>query len=107
MDKIVTSSFSVRDVHGDLTSLIDEFKYNFLSTGVSETLKIHIIMSHIPQCLQFLNGKGLGIWSEQAGEAIHREFLKFWSRYKINLKTDPNYSIRLMKAVVEFSSRHI
>ena len=66
------------------------------------------IKSHIEQCFQFIGPKyGLGFWSEQAGEAVHREFLKYWERYKIKLIKDSTYVVRLKKAVTAFSSEHI
>ena len=49
----------------------------------------------------------LGLRSEQAGETIHRKFLKYWQRYKINLLEDPTYVTRLKKDVIIFSSEHI
>ena len=76
----------------------------FISTEVSETLKIHVITRHIDHCLHFLcDDEGLGLWSEQAGESVHHEFLKFWRRYKKN----STYLPSLKKAVVSFSSQHI
>lgn len=58
--------------------------------------------------LQFLGGNnGLGLWSEQAGESIHREFLKFWEQYKINVLEDFTYAMRLKKAIIAFFSQHI
>ena len=64
-------------------------------------------MYHLEDCLDALpNNKGLGFLSEQAGEAVHREFLKHWSKFKANLLTE-SYPERLRKAVVEFSSMRI
>ena len=77
------------------------------STGITQTLKIHIILDHLKQGISLLSNDGLGLWSEQAGESVHREYLKYWERFKINLIDDPSYSSRLKKAAVTFSSRHI
>lgn len=98
MDKIVQNCFSIRQpniiqLRFD-TSLL---RKAILSTGVSQTLKLHIILNHIEDSLQFLDDDGLGTWSEQAGEAIHHEFLKYWNKNKINLIQNDRYAINLTK----------
>ena len=74
---------------------------------MTETLKFHVLFEHLKNCLYFLENNGLELWSEQAGESVHREFLKTWNRYKIHSMNDPSYSKKLKKAVVEFSSLRI
>ncbi|KAL7297470.1 hypothetical protein TKK_0009840 [Trichogramma kaykai] len=78
-----------------------------VSTGVSQTLKIHVLLDHLKDGLAFLKNDGLGLWSEQAGESVHREFLKYWERFKINAIDDKAFSSRLNRAVVTFSSQHM
>lgn len=108
MNKIVENCFSIKRVAENLESNIGELNKCFKATGVSETLKIHIILHHLSHCLYFLkNDDGLGLWSEQAGESILKEFLIFWERFKINIIEDENYGNQLKRAVVEFSSQHI
>ncbi|CAH1106006.1 unnamed protein product [Psylliodes chrysocephalus] len=81
MDKIVHSCFAVRRVQSELSHHIKDLKTALLAIDVTETLKIHITLCHIEESLEFLNDdEGFGLWSEQAGESIHREFLKFWNR---------------------------
>ena len=84
-----------------------ELKKCIKETGLSETLKLHCILYHISHALYYLNGKGFGVWSEQAGESFHRVFLRFWDKYKMNNIHDPTYEIKLKRAVVEFSSNHL
>ena len=96
-----------RSVGPNLSKHIEELKSAFKSTGLSETLKSHVALNHIEHSLFFLGCSGLGLWSEQAGESIHREFLKFWSRYQINTIDDSSYGERLHRAVVDFSSHHL
>lgn len=55
---------------------MDELKRNFPATGLSHTLKVHVLLEHLHHGLHFLNGNSLGMWSEQASESVHREFLK-------------------------------
>ena len=90
IDKIVTSCFSVRSVGPDLDKHVNELKKAFAITGVSTTLKIHVILTHLNHCLLFFDQNGLGLWSEQVGESIHREFLIYWRRYEINSIDDPS-----------------
>ena len=108
MDKIVNKCFSTRKFDAEFEKSVNELKKVFLGTDVSETLKIHVILNHIKQCLILLGEKhGLGLWSEQPGESVHRVFYKYWEKYKINIIEDSSYPVRLKKAVVEFSSKHI
>lgn len=67
------------------------------------TLKMHVLFQHLKHCRHFLNNARLGIWSEQAGESIHREFLRTSNQYKLNFIEHPSYIERFKKAVVEFS----
>ena len=107
MDKVVNCCFSAKKKSPNLDKYINKLTTSIEATEVSRTLKIHVAVKHIQECLHFLDGRGLGVWSEQAGEAIHREFLKYWDKYKMNCMSDLQYSARLKKAVVEFSSHHI
>ena len=109
LNKIVDSCFKIKtDETKKLDALLTEFRKGLLAINVSETLKIHVLLEHLEQCLNFLGeNEGLGLWSEQAGEAIHREFLIFWNRRKVKSMENPFYIIRLKKAVVQFSSDHI
>ena len=107
MDKIVNLYFSTRQIDCDLEKRINELRTTLTAIEISVTLKIHVILKHMADCLQFLNGDELGVWSEQAGESIHRIFLQFWTKYKINIIDDESYIYRLKKAVVDFSSKHL
>lgn len=107
MNKIVECSFSTQKVGPELGKNVEELNSVFKATGLTKTLKIHVTLEHLLQCIQFVNGNGLGMWSEQAGESIHREFMKFWDKYKINALNSPQYLSRLKTAVVEFSSSHL
>ena len=72
MNLAVNSCFGTNNVDMIiLLDLIENVKKMHMGTGVSQTLKIHVIFDHIELCLTFLSGLGLGIMTEQAGEAIH------------------------------------
>lgn len=108
LDKIVHNCFSNTRLDGELHKWIGDFKKSLSVTDVTETLKVHVCLKHLEQSLEFLEREeGFGVWSEQAGESIHREFLKFWNRRKLNNIMDPNYPVKLKDAVVDFSSKHI
>lgn len=107
-NKVVSDCFSAkRKVGPDLSGHIDEFKKMFVAANVSETLKLHVALQHNQHKLRFLNNTGLGLSSEQPGESIHRDFLKYWNRYKMNNLTDSRYGIQLHKAVLNFSSTNL
>lgn len=107
MDKLVISCFSTKVKEDDVDKLAQEVRKHFLATGVTESLKIHVATRHIQQCLNFLDGDGLGLWSEQSGESIHHEWLEVWEKFKMNSMTDERYVGFLKSAVMDFSSRHL
>ncbi|CAH0547201.1 unnamed protein product [Brassicogethes aeneus] len=109
-DKIVEMCFSSKRKcsFDEILKSIDRLKKTYAATNLSYTLKIHIIIEHLEECLRHLdNSEGLGLWSEQPGESLHREFIKTWKKYKINDIDNPNYERNLAKAVVEYSSLHL
>lgn len=109
MNKIVNCCFTSGKVGPSLDDHIKELDYALKSIQkLSRTLKIHIILTHIKESLLFIeNNNGLGFWSEQSGEAVHHDFLKFWENYKVTSMHHESYSTQLLKAVTEFSSLHI
>lgn len=106
MDKVVHCAFTSGQVGDNLNSYLEELKKSLDAIeDVSETLKIHVLRCHVKDCLEFIDHNlGLGYWSEQSGESIHREFLHTWERYKVNAIDSTSYPDQLLKAVVEFSS---
>ena len=107
MDTIVNGYFSRRTGHPEfLNKQIHILKNALIDTQVTITLKMHVLIVHIEQCLQFLE-EGLGTWSEQEGESVHREFIRYRSKYKINMIENPRFSENLRRAVVEFASKNI
>lgn len=108
MNKIVETCFSTKKADtSELDKNLRELRTAFDSTGVSKTLKIHVLLDHLKDGLLYLSNDGLGVWSEQAGESVHREFSMYWERFKINAINDPSFVERLFKAVVTFSSQHL
>ena len=108
LDKIISACFGSHPVKEDIANLLSHFSKTYLGLGISVTLKVHVIIAHLIPCLMSLKGQGLGIYSTQAGESIHKEFnQKFWVRYKVNSLNYPDYGKRLLKATVDFSSKHL
>lgn len=109
MNKVVTCSFTSGEVDPLVGDRLKELRGCLDSIeNLSRTLKIHVLLDHLEECLSYIdNNMGLGFWSEQSGEAIHHNFQKFWSRYKVTDIHHPTYSTNLLKAVVEFSSLHL
>lgn len=108
MNKVVQDCFSIKCNEVDLDFHIKELRKSFEAIeSLTQTLKIHVTLKHLKHCLVSLEERGLGFWSEQAGESVHHAFLQYWAKYKVNDMKDENYVVRLKRAVVEFSSRHI
>lgn len=107
LDKLVDASFKSVRLDDTWKSHLTMLKLIYPATGLSNTLKVHVLFEHLGHGLHFLNGDSLGMWSEQAGESVHREFLKYWSKYQINDLNAEFYCSQLKRAVVEFSSRHL
>ena len=54
-----------------------------------------------------LEGKGLGVGSEQAFESSHSAFKKIWSRYAVKNHLSPTYLTNYLEAVVHYNWLHI
>ena len=108
VNKLVTACFGVGKVKCDITKLLENLVIHYMAIESSVTLKAHIVFEHLIPGLANLGGEGMGLTSEQAGESIHHEFdHNYWSRYKINLISNPNYSESWFNANVEFCSKHM
>ena len=84
---------------------ISQFQKDVVSLGVNITLKLHTTFFHIPQFVE-QKSSALGLYSEQAIESVHRQFLNHWKRFK-RATSHPMYKDRLLSAVVQFNSKKI
>ena len=112
MDRVVNCCFTSGKVGPGLTGYIEQLSKDFealqMAEDISETLKIHVMRTHVEQCLTFIeNNNGLGYWLEQTGESIHHEFMHIWESYRINSMENKLYDSKLLQAVIEFSSLNI
>ena len=72
---------------------------------LSVTIKAHCIFRHIPETIE-LTGKSIGIFSTQAFESVHYDFLHTWARFKYP-QSHEDYPEQLKKAVVNYNSFHV
>ena len=88
-----------------------ETTYRLLPHGKDEekelsvTTKAHVIFEHVVQQIE-RTGQALGIFSEQAFESVHYDFLETWKRFKVTPE-HKEYGQKLLAAVVNYNSFHI
>ena len=97
-----------KELSEDYKKSIKEFEASYKLLGISITPKVHAVLDHIEDFFEQQNDVlGLGYHSEQASEAVQRDFTKLWSGSKnkreINHK---DYPKNLLKCVVVYNSRH-
>ena len=81
-------------------------KKSYLHLEISITPKVHAVFHHIKDfCSK--TAKGLGVYSEQAMETVHFDFLQTWANYKVKNITNENYDSRLLRAVCDYNSNHL
>ena len=92
----------------DYLEHIKDFGSKYLRLNIGIPPKIHCILVHVPQFLADKEGKGLGVWSEQASESVHHDFSSLWAAgsYKRAL-CHKDYESQLYKCVVTYNLRHI
>ncbi len=109
--EVVTSCFGT-EVVGNPEEKINDFKQAYFSLPVSITPKVHCVFDHVPQWLhrqQARSGRkvGLGFATEQASEAVHRDFKQKWEGgFKIG-ETRDQYKERLLRCVVRYNGGHL
>lgn len=85
---------------------IQNFKRSCLALGISITLKMHIIFSHVDTfCSQ--RKVGLGMYSEQATESCHSDFHRHRQNFKLPVRNHDEYPDTFLKCVVAYNSRHL
>ena len=81
-NEVVSSCYS-EDLKANYLSKIKIFSNDYMKLNISVTPKIHAVMYHIAEFCQ-MAGRGLGPWSEQAGESVHHDFNETWKRFQVN-----------------------
>ena len=68
---------------------------------------MHLLMDHITEYIHEAAPRGLGLFSEQASEAIHHDFLLKWKDVSVLDIRNPKYSPHLFRAVTTYNSQHV
>ena len=106
--QVVESCFSSMSLDPEFESYIQKFKEVYMDLGISITPKVHILTEHVPDFCKRHN-KSLGLYSEQALESSHYDFLRnCWENqsYKRSLG-HKDYAQSLKSAVISYSSKNI
>ena len=102
----VVSSCYGEDLKADYLRKIKIFSNDYMKLNISVTPKIHAVMYHIAEFCQ-MTGRGLGPWSEQAGESVHHDFNETWKRFQVNDIKHHLYGEQLLKAVCMYNGQHL
>ena len=86
--------------------VIAKFTQAYMQLNISITPKVHAVMFHVEEFCS-MTGRGLGPWSEQTSESLHREFTKCWENFLIKDSDNPRYGKRLLEAVNMFNSLNL
>ena len=102
---VVASCFGMH-LKDDFGEKIRQFKESYLALErCTITPKVHAVFFHVKQFID-LKKVSLCIYSEQATEAMHKQFGHHWQRYKRS-STHPDYASRLKACLVDFNSKHL
>ena len=90
---------------------IKEFKQAYLALNIRVTPCTHILFEHVEDFLRSSpevrnQKKGLGFYSEQSFESIHRTMSKTLERFSVNSKNDKQ-SARILRAMCALNASHI
>jgi len=96
-----------KELDPNFKEIVEKFRQNLSDLeiyGVNFTPKLHELCFHVPEWCEEANS-GLGPFSEQAGESIHKVFYSFWQNYK-NLP-NKTQTERLLTAIVNFNGQNL
>ena len=108
---VVDSSFS-NFVEEGWVDAIAKFCTSYRALdGITYPPKYHLVESHLEQFLRRrwaqnsdYEGYGLGYWSEQQFEAVHKQFTDSWSRFKLG-KDHEQYGEALLTCVMSYNAK--
>ena len=101
---VVTSCFG-QNLDPGYESKIAQFQQSYIKLPISVTPKAHAVFFHVPQFIK-MKKMGLGLFSEQATEALHSNFKVHCDNYKRD-SSHPDYAKHLLKCVTEYNSKKI
>ena len=106
MGKVVESCFGQDLIPGYATD-IEQFMATYRSLKISIPLKVHLLESHAVEFIKMKGEEhGLGFYSEQAMESMHKELKLEWGSEKVDVK-HPNYGDNLKKTTVRINGKHL
>lgn len=103
-NNVVISCFG-KELKINFENCIDQFKNSYLAADLNVTPKVHAVFHHVKEFCAF-HQIGLGLYSEQASEAVHYDFANTWNSYKLRMG-HCQYAERLLKAVCRYNSVHL
>jgi hypothetical protein len=101
----------VHDCFGDtlypsFKESIHDFSTAFHKLNIPTTTAVHVLQVHVPQFCDFTN-ESLGIFSEQASEAVHSDCCQLWYQCGKVSRNHKNYGPNLLSTVIRYNGRHI
>ena len=85
---------------------IAKFTADYMAIGIRITPKVHMVMDHVGDFCASHNC-GLGRFSEQSSEGVHREFRRYWERHLIKDTSANRYGPNLLQTVLEYTATHL
>ena len=77
LNRVVRSCFG-NTLDSDFSDHNEKFRSDYLAMDIQVTPKIHCIFYNVAEFCKITN-KGLGLYSEQASQAVHTNFHRFWT----------------------------
>ena len=102
LNSVVVACFG-KELEPDFEEKIGKFKQSYLELDINVTSKAHILFAHTPE---FITGRSLSIYAEQAGESSHADFDACWCKYKIRDVSHPNVPKKLLQCVNDYNGNH-
>ena len=104
--KVVNSCFG-QELKPSFREDLKKFTNDYVAIGSATiTPKVHIVMDHVGDfCAS--HGCGLGQFSEQASEGVHREFRKYWERHLVKDPSASRFGQNLHQSVLEYTATHL
>lgn len=100
---VVTSCFGM-DLDPNYESYIDNFEKLYNDSYLKQTVKVHVVVTHIKHFLSDKNC-GLGVFSEHAFEAIHHDYKECYKNYARE-QSHPQFQEKFMKSVTCYNAKH-
>jgi hypothetical protein len=104
LDRVKSSCFG-NVLKDDYEAEINAFYTRWLKLDITTFFKVHVLVFHVTQFCE-MTGLPMGPFSEQTGESIHHKFDEHWARFKLD-PSHREYAKWLLRAVVDFNSKHI